>query len=158
MFLVDLSQDKNNINKYISNTLLKEIDKCINRKKKIILYLNKRWDYSSLICEKCQYLYECKNCDTSLNIHSSPAKLLCHICSHESKVPTNCEKCNSKELKKIWIWTQQIELFFKKYFSNKQVKIFRFDTDVIKNKTDKNSAIDNLKNADIIIWTKMITL
>ena len=157
MLLVDLSQNSNSANKYISNTLLKEIDKYISKKKKIILYLNKRWNYSSLICEDCQYLYECKNCDVSLNIHSSPEKLLCHICSYELKIQLKCIKCNWNKLKKIWVWTQQIEHFLKKYFKNNKINIFRFDTDVIKNKSDKTNAIDNLKKADIIIWTKMIT-
>lgn len=157
MIIVDLSQDKNIQNKYISNTLLDEINKNINKGKKIILYLNKRWNYSSLICWDCQFLYECKNCDLSLSVHNKPEQLLCHTCSFKSKISQKCEKCNSKNLIKVWIWTQQIELFFKDYFKNKNINIFRFDTDIIKNKAEKNKAVDNFEKANIIIWTKMIT-
>lgn len=155
MFIVNLSQDKSKVNPYLSNTLLKEIKESLDKNKKVILYLNKRWEYSSLICNKCNHLYKCENCDVSLNIHKYPEKLVCHICNNTKNVPTRCEKCGSDSLQKIWIWTQQIENSIKKEFVN--YNIFRFDTDSVKNKTLKNNALNTLKKADIIIWTKMIT-
>lgn len=157
MLLVNLNQDKNIKNYYFSNTLLSHLEKCIILKKKSILYINKRWDYSALICESCQYIFKCKNCDVSLNIHHSPERMMCHICSETHKLSSKCTQCNNNALKKIWIWTQQVEKFLKSYFAEKSVSIFRFDADVIKNKWDKQNALENLNNADIIIGTKMIT-
>ena len=155
MLLVNLNQDKSNINNYISSTLLENIKKYLNENKKIILYLNKRWEYSSLICNNCNYLYKCNNCDTSLSVHKYPAKLICHICNHTENINNKCCKCNKNSLQKVWIWTQQIEDIIKKEFNIKN--IFRFDTDVVKNKSEKKQALENLEKADIIIWTKMIT-
>lgn len=155
MFLVNLSQDKSNKYPYLSNTLLKKIEESLNQNKKIILYLNKRWEFSSLICNSCNYLYKCKNCDISMSVHKYPAKLICHICHENSDIPTRCLKCNKNKLEKVWIWTQQIEDSLKKEFS--KYNIFRFDTDTVKNKTEKSNALVNLEEADIIIWTKMIT-
>lgn len=156
MLIVNLSQDKSKINNYLSNTLLSEIDKSLTENKKVILYLNKRWEYSSLICKKCNHLYKCKNCDISMSVHKYPEQLICHICNDTKNIPKKCENCNSTEsLEKVWIWTQQIEDSLKNIFKNKN--IFRFDTDSVKNKTEKNNALDNLEKADIIIWTKMIT-
>lgn len=155
MLLINLNQDKSEFNSYISNTLLENIKKSLNLNKKIILYLNKRWEYSSLICENCNYLYKCDNCDVSMIVHKYPEKLICHICNNSKNIPKKCIKCNNETLKKVWIWTQQIEDFLKKYFPEN--KVFRFDTDVIKNKTEKNNALENIEKSDIIIWTKMIT-
>lgn len=155
MFLVNLSQDKSRLNPYLSNTLLKKIDESLKEKKKVILYLNKRWEYTSLICNNCNHLYKCKNCDVSMSVHKYPAILICHICNNTSIIPTKCEKCNKETLQKVWIWTQQIEDSLKSEFKN--YNIFRFDTDTVKNKTEKSMALKNLENADIIIWTKMIT-
>jgi primosomal protein N' len=42
MLSVNLNQDFSKINKYISNTLLKNIDENIKNNRKVILYLNKR--------------------------------------------------------------------------------------------------------------------
>lgn len=155
MLIVNLSQDKSKLNSYISNTLLKEISNSIEKNKKVILYLNKRWEFSSLICNNCNHLYKCKNCDVSLNIHKYPSRLVCHICKSESSIPTKCEKCSKETLQKIWVWTQQIEESLRNEFKN--YNIFRFDTDSVKNKTHKKEALNKLEEANIIIWTKMIT-
>lgn len=157
MLLVNLNQDYNTKNCYFSNTLLSNIEENIKNNKKSILYLNKRWDYSALICESCQYIYKCSNCDVSLNVHNYPAKMICHLCAEKQEVPHKCKECNSSTLKKIWVGTQQVEKFLIDYFAWKNVNIFRFDADVIKNKTEKESALERLHNSDIIIGTKMIT-
>jgi primosomal protein N' (replication factor Y) len=158
MILVNLNQDKNTKNNYFSNTLLQELEKNFASKQKSIIYMNKRWEFSTLICENCQHIFTCDNCDVSMNLHSYPSeKLICHVCNETKNIPHTCDKCHSKNLKKIWIGTQQVENFLKEYFSDTQINIFRFDTDVIKNKTEKSQALEALKNADIIIGTKMIT-
>lgn len=153
MLLVDLKQDKSKENKYFSNTLLNSIEKSLKEGKKIILYLNKRWDYSSLICNSCSNLYKCKNCDSSMSVHSD--FLVCHICTFTKRIEKKCEKCSEENLQKIWIWTAQIENFLKEKYKN--TKIFRFDTDVVKNKKEKEDALEKIKTANIIVWTKMIT-
>lgn len=156
MLLINLSQDKSNINPYISSTLIKKIEETLKAWKKIILYINKRGEYSSMVCTKCQNLYKCKNCDNSLSVHKMPPKLACHLCWYSESISTKCKKCNSTKLEKIWIWTQQIENCLNKYFK-KEIKIFRFDTDNIKKVNDKKQALKNIEASNIIIWTKMIT-
>ncbi len=155
LYIINISQDNSKINHYLSNTLLNNIQKTLENKSKVILYLNRRWQFSSLICKDCSMIYKCKFCDISLSVHKFPQKLLCHTCNYEKEVPIKCEKCNWKNLEKIWVWTQQIEESLVKIFPDKN--IYRFDIDSLKNKTWKNEALENLNKADIIIWTKMIT-
>ncbi len=157
MLIVNLNQNKSNLNYYISSTLLENIENNLKLNKKIILYLNKRWSFSSLICEDCQYYYKCKNCDVSLTVHEREWKLACHLCWASWNIPISCSKCNWNHLKKIWVWTQQIEDSLKNYFKKEKINIFRFDLDSIKNKTEKQKALQNLEEANIIIATKMIT-
>lgn len=152
MILINLAQNKSK-NKYISNILLNHVKETLEKQEKIILYLNKRWEYSSLICKDCNKIFKCKNCDNSLTIHND--KMVCHICWYTENIKITCPDCNSKNLEKIWVWTKQIETFLKSYFP--KANIFRFDTDTVKNKTEKENALNKLKNAEIIIWTKMIT-
>lgn len=154
IYTIDLNIDKSGI-PYFSSSLVSKIEENLNAWKKTIIYINKRWDFSSLICQDCQNIYKCPRCDISLSVHKNPAKLLCHHCSYEKDIPIRCENCNSTNLKKIWIWTEQVEENLQKLFP--WVNIFRFDLDSMKNKTSKNEAIENLKQAQIIVWTKMIT-
>jgi len=71
MLIINLNQNKSDLNYYISGTLLENIEKNLKQNKKTILYLNKRGSFSSLICEDCQYYYKCKNCDVSLTVHEN---------------------------------------------------------------------------------------
>ncbi len=155
MYLVNLSQDRSDNNMYLSNTLLKEVKNTLDENRKVILYLNKRWEYSSLVCTNCNHLYKCRNCDVSLNVHNNPPSLICHICSSASKLENKCEKCAKNTLRKVGVWTQQIESSLRLLFPEKN--IFRFDTDTVKNKTLKNEALEKIESSDIIIGTKMIT-
>lgn len=154
-FTVNLQQDKSKLSPYLSNTLLDSIDKTLEKWEKVLLYLNKRWSHSSLICENCQHLFECPNCDCSLSVHSSPEHLRCHICNNAYNIPTNCSKCHKNNLKSIWVGTQQIESVLRWHY--KASCIYRFDSDAMKNISSKREALWELDKADIIIGTKMIT-
>jgi primosomal protein N' (replication factor Y) (superfamily II helicase) len=65
-YTVNLSQDTSSINPYFSHTLIEKIGETLKQKKKVILYLNKRGEFSSLVCKDCQHLYKCSRCDISL--------------------------------------------------------------------------------------------
>lgn len=153
IFVVDLSREKSD-NKFISKKLIESTKICLSKWKKAILYLNRRWEYSSTICEDCKTIFWCPRCSVSLNSHKN-WKLICHSCGYEEKETNVCNACWSVNLKKIWVWTQQIENYIKNLFKNH--KIFRFDSDSIKTQKDKKNALESLEIADIIIWTKMIT-
>jgi primosomal protein N' (replication factor Y) len=154
IFITNLNYNTNN-EKYLSPLLIEKINETLNKNKKVILYLNRRWEYSSVICQDCNNIYKCKNCDLALKVHSNN-KLVCHFCDYSERLWHKCKYCSSQNLKKIWVWTWQIEtqinsLYWQKY------NIFRFDRDNLKNKSEKKIAYQKLEKADIIIWTKMIT-
>jgi primosomal protein N' (replication factor Y) len=81
--------------------------------------------------------------------------LMCHHCNYTEEIKLTCEKCGGVNLKKIWVWTEQIEENISKIFP--EVKIFRLDSDNVKNNTLKKEALANIASSQVIIWTKMIT-
>ena len=153
-YVVNLSQDKSDF-AYISNTLIEKINESLEKWQKIILYLNKRWEYASLVCKDCQHLYKCERCDTSLAVHNNSHELKCHFCGFQKSLPLKCEKCHGINLLKVGIGTQQIEKVLTRLYPDK--KIFRFDFDSVKNISQKKEALETLTQAHIIIGTKMIT-
>lgn len=154
-FTINLQQDSSKVSNYLSETLLSNIEKTLEKWEKVLLYLNKRGAYSSLICEDCQHLYECPSCDISLTVHHNPHVLDCHLCNHKYNIPLACSKCSGTKLKSIGIGTQQIEDLIKNLYP--QNSIYRFDSDSMKNISSKKLALTELQSADIIIGTKMIT-
>lgn len=155
LFIVDLWIDKSKINKYISNTLLSKIEENLNSRKKTILYLNKRWAYDLYICPDCNNIKKCPRCDIALSVHKNPMKLICHHCFYSEDISISCEKCWNTDMKKVWVGTEQIEEALTKIFPH--ISVFRMDSDSIANISEKKKALINIQNADIIIWTKMIT-
>ncbi len=154
-FTVNLLQDQSKISNYLSNTLISEMEKVWEKWERILLYLNKRGAYSSLICEDCQYLFQCPNCDTSLSVHKNPEKLLCHLCTSQYKIPLFCKNCKGTHIRSVGVGTQQVEAVLRSYFSWKN--IYRFDSDSMKNISSKKEALEKIKKADIIIGTKMVS-
>lgn len=153
IFLVDLSKESPE-NKFISKKLIDTIKNNLSKWKKIILYLNRRWEYSCKICQDCKHIFWCPKCSVSLNSHAD-WYMVCHSCGYKEKEINACTNCWSVDLKKVWIWTQQVEKSIKNLFKNH--KVFRFDSDSIKTQKEKREALKKLDEADIIIWTKMIT-
>ncbi len=158
MFLtVNLAQDQSKISRYLSSTLLDEIENTLKKWEKILIYLNKRGSHNSLVCKDCQHLWECQNCDVSLSVHNNPRKLLCHLCGNSEWFPLECKNCHGTNLLTVGVGTQQIEETLGVYFKKNDLNIYRFDSDSMKNISSKKAAIGELEAADIIIGTKMIT-
>lgn len=156
MFLtVNLAQDISKYSKYLSNTLLHEIEKTLNKWEKILLYLNKRGSYNSLICWDCQYLWECSNCDSSLSVHSHSHRLICHLCGKQENIPIQCTKCSWHNLIFVGVGTQQIQEILESRFQD--ANIYRFDSDTMKTLRSKKAALSDLEKSHIIIGTKMLT-
>lgn len=155
LYVVDLWVDKHAKFSYLSNTLLTKIEQNLKIWKKSILYINKRWAYDLYICSDCSDIKKCPRCDISLSVHKNPEKLICHHCSYSEAISLHCEKCGNINLKKVWVWTQQIEENLEKLFP--KTKIFRMDSDNVANLTQKKEALENIGSSQIIIWTKMIT-
>lgn len=153
--LIDLGQDKSTLNPYLSTTLLQSIAQNISQNKKILLYLNKRGSHNLALCRDCQYIYYCPRCDVSLSVHQDIGSLLCHHCSYQSPLPIKCQNCQSTHIDFVGIGTQAIQNALLQAFS--QAKIFRMDRDSVASKSQKERAIQDMHQADIIIGTKMIT-
>jgi primosomal protein N' (replication factor Y) len=81
--------------------------------------------------------------------------MICHTCAFQADIPSVCSECKSDQLEKVGIGTQQIEESMQQYFPKNN--IFRFDTDSVANKSEKEKVLEKINAADIIIGTKMIT-
>ena len=74
IFLVDLSKNKLERNKWISSLLKAQIENCLENKEQALIFLNRRGYAPFVICKKCGYKFQCPNCAVNLNFHK---KLIC---------------------------------------------------------------------------------
>lgn len=153
--IVHLAQDVSRESRYISTTLVQTLERTLEKGEKSLLYLNKRGNYSSLVCKDCQYLFECKHCDRALTVHKNPKKCICHICAEQTPYPISCPHCHGSQLLELGVGTEHIEEVIGKIFPT--AKVYRFDSDALKTVASKSEALAHLERADIIIGTKMLT-
>lgn len=157
--IVDLKHELVKKNKtFISEKLKFEIENAIKKWEQVILFLNQRWAASSVVCNDCWEVIKCEMCDVSMTYHRrwNIWKLICHYCWKVEEIPEKCPRCESMNIKTIWIWTQKIELEIRKLFPKQN--IYRADSDTTKSRLDfeeLNHALKN-KKIDILIWTQMI--
>jgi primosomal protein N' (replication factor Y) (superfamily II helicase) len=99
-----------------SNRLLELIGKTLENKKMSIVLVPRRGKSKVVICDSCEKIMLCKNCDLPLlNIGD---KLKCLHCSYEISSFSKCPHCKSFNLKNIGFGTEKIardlEIFFPK--------------------------------------------
>ncbi len=144
------------------NQLLSAINPS-NQNKKILIFSPRRGHSGVLVCQNCGYAVKCKECGIAFRVHKTTDLILvCHHCSRNLKMPENCPNCNSFKLKTAGpAGTQKIYEEVQKlieFNGIKRVPVLILDTDVIKNQTEEEEIIQEIKGTgtSIIIATQMI--
>ncbi len=143
------------------NQLLSSINPS-NQNKKILIFSPRRGYSGVLICQNCGYAVKCKDCGAAYRVHkTTDLILMCHHCSRNIKMPDNCPNCNSFKLKTIGpAGTQKIyeEVQRIMMVNNAKVSILILDADVIKNETEEDEVLQEIKTSrtSILIATQMI--
>jgi len=153
---VDMCAELKNGNRSIlSDTLKERMEKCLNQKQQIMLFINRRGYAGFISCRSCGYVVKCPHCDISLTEHRG-GRLVCHYCGHEEALVKQCPSCGSVHIGGFKAGTQQIEEIVKKEFP--QAGVLRMDKDTTKEKHGHEKILSGFANAeaDILIGTQMI--
>ncbi len=139
-----------------SKELIEAIYSRLDRVEQTMIFLNRRGFSSSLVCPDCGYVSECEHCSVSKTYHKARARLVCHICGDEERVPVNCPECGSKEFKYAGAGTEKIEEVMAKLFP--KANIARMDSDTMRRKNAHRDVLAKFRvgKIDILIGTQMI--
>ncbi len=139
-----------------SRELVEGIYDRLNNREQVILFLNRRGFSSSLQCEQCGYVAECRECSVSMTYHKRAHKLLCHICGHEEKVPDRCPDCGDPDFKYAGMGTEKIEEVLEKLCPS--ARVARMDSDTMRKKDSYRTVLDKFRSGkiDILLGTQMI--
>jgi primosomal protein N' (replication factor Y) len=107
--IVDLKKEieKGNLSD-ISSYLQERIKINLEKKEKILLFLNRRGYGNYVLCKKCGNVINCDNCDIALNYHQSESKLICHYCGLKKDMPNECPECGSTFISSAGIGTENL--------------------------------------------------
>ncbi|MEB3767011.1 primosomal protein N' [Acinetobacter sp. MD2] len=94
----------------ISQILIEQIEKRLQRKEQVLIFLNRRGYAPVLICEQCAWQANCPHCDARFTLHLKPYQHLhCHHCGLIQRIPDACPQCNHTQLKPLGMGTAKIE-------------------------------------------------
>ena len=158
--IVDMREELLLGNKSIlSNSLFEEIQKTLERKEQVILFLNKRGRSSFVFCRSCGYVQKCDYCDISMTYHKDNRKdtCICQMCGRTKPKPKICPNCFKQSIKEFGFGTEALEEYIKNAF--KDAKVCRIDADTSKEKGVYEEVYRKMKNKeiDILIGTQMIS-
>ena len=148
---------RKNMDGNFTEALRSSVNKALNNKEQVILFINRRGFANYQVCKTCNYVYKCKNCDVSLTYHKFQNKLVCHYCGYTEKMNDKCRSCGAIDLDIVGMGTQKIEDEIATAFPS--AKISRLDYDSTRNKHGHANVISQFENreVDILVGTQMVT-
>lgn len=154
---IEVINMKNEGRKLLSKKFREEIRTALTRNEKVILFINRRGFFTSVICRECGTTVNCPKCSVSLSYHFKKNILECGHCGFTSPTNIVCPKCQSTSLAFIGIGTQRIEEEVSEVFP--KAKVVRIDRDSTKAKGSHEKLFSSFTNgpANVLIGTQMVT-
>ena len=139
----------------LSQTLIDEINKHLENKNQVLLFLNRRGYAVNLYCHQCGWKAECSRCELPYTYHKSTNRLNCHHCGGSKKNITHCPECG-EHLLLMGHGTERIEEVLNNLFPH--AVISRIDRDTTRKKGAMSSVLNHIHSGsiDIMIGTQML--
>ncbi len=139
----------------ISNRLHAAIQEEIDKKNKVIIFLNKRGYSHFVICGSCGNVPKCSACNLSFTYHIGPNMLRCHHCGRESAFSKTCKKCGQAHILLKGTGIQRVEKQLNMRF---QVPVIRMDSDTTVKKKSHQNILNRFMSLSpsILLGTQMI--
>ena len=154
--IVDLREEFVRGNRSIfSDILRKKIADRLQKKEKILLFLNRRGYAGFVSCRACGQVVTCPHCDVSLTYHRD-GSLRCHYCGYETAFSKICSSCGSPHVATFGLGTEKVEAALSQEFP--QARVLRMDTDTTRRKHAYREILETFSRgeADILLGTQMI--
>ncbi|MBW0145448.1 primosomal protein N' [Sphingomicrobium clamense] len=94
---VDLTQDPPDRQRWLSPSLVRELEKNLEAGEQSLLFLNRRGFAPLTLCRTCGHRFQCPNCTAWMVEHRLMARLACHHCGHVMPPPSECPECGEED-------------------------------------------------------------
>ena len=118
--------------------LITAVRACLARGEQALLFRNRRGYAPVLMCHACGWHAACERCDKALTWHRGAARLRCHHCGAEQRIPPHCPQCNNAALAPQGLGTERMEHALAQLFPD--VTLVRVDRET----TTRKDALEQL--------------
>ncbi len=158
---------------WLSPELKTAIEKTLERKEQVLLFLNRRGFATFVFCPSCGHVFKCKSCDVTLSWHRrnkalikkeeikelerSSGILSCHYCGETFPALPTCPSCKGQAVRTEGFGTEKIAEEFLRYFPDATVA--RIDRDTLGRKREFDKILSAFRKGEIdcLVGTQMIT-
>jgi primosomal protein N' (replication factor Y) len=139
----------------LSPQLCSEMQKTLDDKKQIMLFINRRGFAPIVQCRKCGWVGECPDCSVGLNYHKHLNKLVCHMCGKTMPLPNKCPQCGG-EVSMRGAGLEKIEEEISVKFPNAKTALVSSDT--ITSRESLERLVHKMESGkiDIVIGTQIL--
>jgi primosomal protein N' (replication factor Y) len=151
-----LDMNQNSRHQGLAGGAVELMAETLSRGEQVMVFLNRRGWAPVLMCEECGWHARCERCDSNLTWHRSAARLCCHHCGHQRRVPALCPNCCADGLSGAGEGTQQLERAIQERFP--EVPVLRFDRDSTSRKDSFSSQVEQVLQGGpcILVGTQML--
>ncbi|MCM8763209.1 MAG: primosomal protein N', partial [Candidatus Omnitrophica bacterium] len=149
--IIDMRQQRTFYKKreiIISNTLQVAINQALERKGKILLFINRKGFATFAYCRNCNFILRCPRCNVNLAYHFKENLLICHYCNYRQEPAMICPECNSSYIRYSGMGIEKIESELHRIFP--RVKILKIE----RLKDMEENRIDIFISTQIALKTK----
>ncbi|MCW8836037.1 MAG: primosomal protein N' [Rhodospirillales bacterium] len=94
---IDMRSDPPPRGSWLSEPLRKAIEETLTAGEQGMLYLNRRGYAPLTLCRKCGHRLQCPRCTAWLVEHRATARLQCHHCGYNVRLPERCPSCEAED-------------------------------------------------------------
>ena len=111
--------------KAISKILEYRLAHVLEKKEKILIYVNQKGFSTFLYCRRCKKTQTCPDCSSSLRYHFKQQSVSCPTCSYQAKSFDICPECKSAYVKYSGYGVEKVESELLRLFPS--LKIFTYE-------------------------------
>ena len=142
---------------HFSSMLINHIREALKLDEQVILFQNRRGFSLHLVCDACDWVPMCRNCDISLTYHKRENKIKCHYCGYSENLPSKCPQCESTRILMKGFGTEKVEEELGAIFPETTIR--RMDLDSTRTKYAHQRIINDFeeRRINILVGTQMVT-
>ncbi|MGQ0614854.1 MAG: replication restart helicase PriA [Planctomycetaceae bacterium] len=150
--LIDMAGEKGRI---FSQPLRHAVSHAVEEGGQVILFLNRRGFATVVICRRCDHAVGCPHCSSTLVFHKGRQVTACHLCGHETRLPTACPSCHAPGLELVGTGTERVEEEAREAWP--EVPLVRLDSDTARGEA-LEAALERFRvgEARILVGTQMV--
>ncbi|MDH4155712.1 MAG: primosomal protein N' [candidate division Zixibacteria bacterium] len=142
---------------YLSYPLKREVERRLDNREQVILYLNRRGHSPMLKCADCGHVPKCPRCQVKLTYHRIGSKLTCHYCGYLAASYDTCEHCRGREFLYLGVGTQKVEENLPRLFA--KARAVRLDSDSAGGRRKAHIILSDFarQQSNLLLGTQMVT-